>query len=281
MRLPADFGDASPVAEPRAWERRGGGDSVVDRSSADHVLITIPISHYCEKARWALDRAGVAFRERAHLQLIHRVAARRAGGGRTVPVLVFPGGVLSESAEILAYADARGPAQQRLYPADPDAAAEVRELERDFDERLGPHGRLWMYYSLRKRRDLAVAYGCAGVPNWERRLLPLVYPLVIRVINRFLDITPATAEQSEAEVRSVFEAVDQRLRDGRRYLCGDSFTAADLTFSALAAAVLMPPGYGVPLPQPDVLPAPAAAFVRELREHPAGAHALAMFRDER
>ena len=31
-------------------------------------LITIPISHYCEKARWALDRAALAFREERHVQ---------------------------------------------------------------------------------------------------------------------------------------------------------------------------------------------------------------------
>jgi len=52
-------------------------------------------------------------------------------------------------------------------------------------------------------------------------------------------------------------------------------------FAALAASVLMPPEYGVPLPQPEELPAEMAAVVRELRAHPAGAHALAMFRDER
>jgi glutathione S-transferase len=26
-------------------------------------LVTIPISHYCEKARWALGRARIAYRE--------------------------------------------------------------------------------------------------------------------------------------------------------------------------------------------------------------------------
>jgi glutathione S-transferase len=246
-----------------------------------NVLITIPISHFCEKARWALERAGLDYEERAHLQLIHRFAARRAGGGNTVPVLVGADGVLGESAEIVAFADARAPSEMRLYPAGPTEAADVRSLECDFDERLGPEGRLWMYYQLRDRRDLAIDYGCTGVPDWERRLLPLLYPLVIKGINRFLDITPATAKRAEAVVRSTFDAVGERLSDGRPYLCGDRFTAADLTFSALAAAVLMPPGYGVPLPQPHVLPAPAAAVVRELREHPAGAHALAMFRDER
>jgi glutathione S-transferase len=79
----------------------------------------------------------------------------------------------------------------------------------------------------------------------------------------------------------VFDAVADRLADGRRRLVGDRLTAADLTFAALAAAVLMPPEYSVPLPQPDELPAAMAATVRELREHPAGAYALELFRTER
>jgi glutathione S-transferase len=244
-------------------------------------LITIPISHYCEKARWALDRAGVRYRERPHLQLVHWLAVRRAGGGRTAPVLVCGDRVLAESGDILEAADAGLPPGRRLYPDGDLAAAEVRALEREFDERLGPQGRLWMYDALRGRREIAIAYACTGVPAWERRALPLAYPLVTRIIDRYLGITPAAAARSEAEVRAVFARVAKRLEDGRPYLCGDRFTAADLTFAALAAAVLMPPEYGVPLPQPDELPEPMAAVVRELRTHPAGAHALAMFRTER
>ena len=245
------------------------------------VLITIPISHYCEKARWALDRAGVRYRERAHLQLIHWLAVRRAGGGTTVPVLVCGDRVLADSADIVDEADAKAPPGRRLYPDDPGAAAEVRALQRDFDASLGPHGRRWMYNELRGRRDLAIAYGCTGVPAWERRALALGFPAVTRVIDRFLEITPATAARSLAQVRLAFDAVAERLGDGRPYLCCERFTAADLTFAALAASVLMPPEYGVPLPQPDELPPPMATVVREFRAHPAGAHALAMFRDER
>ena len=245
------------------------------------VLITIPISHFCEKARWALDRAGVAYEERAHLQLIHRFAVRRAGGAPprrcwSAAIGSFPSRRRSST----------GPTPRpRLtagsIPTIPSAAAEIRALEHDFDERLGPHGRRWMYNGIRGRKDLAVAYAATGVPAWERRTLPIVYPAVARGIDRILDITPEGAVRSEAKVRDTFDEVAERLSDGRPYLCGERFTAADLTFSALAAAVLMPPEYGVPLPQPDELPAAAAEVVRELRAHPAGAHALAMYRSER
>ena len=82
-------------------------------------------------------------------------------------------------------------------------------------------------------------------------------------------------------MRRAFDAVAERLSDGRPYLCGDRFTAADLTFAALSAALIVPPEYGVPLPQPDVLPAHIAGVVRGFRAHPAGEYALRLFRDER
>ncbi len=247
----------------------------------ENTLVTIPISHYCEKARWALERAGVAYRERAHVQAFHRAATLRAGGGLTVPVLVCAAGVLADSGDILAWADTQAPPGRALYPEDPKRAAEVRLLEADFNARLGPSSRCWMYQQLRKRRDLAISYGCAGVPAWERASLHIGYPAVLAIVARVLDVTPATAIKAEAEVRDRFAAVSKRLADGRPHICGEAFTAADLTFSALAAPMLMPSGYGVALPQPEELPAYAAGVVRELRVHPAGVHALAMFETER
>src|SRR5262249_5394726 len=134
---------------------------------------------------------------------------------------------------------------------------------------------------LRGRRDIAIAYACTGVPAWERRVLPVAYPLVTRVIDRYLGITPGAAARSEAEVRGIFDAVAERLADGRPYLCGDRFTAADLTFAAWAGAAATPPEYGARVPHPEACPRPLAAVVGEPRPPPAGAHALAMFRTER
>jgi glutathione S-transferase len=252
------------------------------RPAGTCTLITIPISHFCEKARWALDRAGVPYRERAHIQVIHRIAVKRAGGGTTAPVLVTgEGRVLPESDEIVAWTDSQVDPERRLIPADGALAGEVRDLERGFDERLGPEGRRWMYHEMRGRRDLVLKYGPTGVPAWERRIFPWALPVAWRVIDRYLDITPALAAYSLGEVRASFDEVAARLSDGRRYLTGERFTAADLAFAALSASVLMPPEYGVPLPQPDELSESMGTVVRELRDHPAGQYALRLYRDER
>jgi glutathione S-transferase len=244
-------------------------------------LITIPISHYCEKARWALDRAGLSYREERHVQGIHRFVAGRAGGGRTVPVLVTPEGTLGESQEILTWVDVRMPLEHRLFPQEPAARREVDQLCARFDQELGPKGRRLMYVHMFPQRDLALGFNNNGVPAWEDRTLRHGWPLFERVIKRVLDISPGVEIDDEAAVWRELDYVAGLLADGRPYLCGERFTAADLTFAALSASVVLPPAYAVTLPQPGVLAATMADLVERMREHPAGRYALALFASER
>ncbi|HEX7609876.1 MAG TPA: glutathione S-transferase N-terminal domain-containing protein, partial [Solirubrobacteraceae bacterium] len=130
-------------------------------------LVTIPISHYCEKARWALDRAPIAYREERHVQGVHRLAARRAGGGATVPVLVTPEAVIADSADILAWVDERLEPERRLYPEEPGGLREVRELCARLDGVLGPAGRRLIYVHMFAQHELMLDFNNQGVPRWE------------------------------------------------------------------------------------------------------------------
>ncbi len=241
-------------------------------------LVTIPISHYCEKARWALERAGITYREERHVQAIHRVAARRAGGGATVPVLVTPEGVLCESEEILVWTDQRTPPEHRLFPAQAPERVEVERLCRRFDARLGPTGRRLMYVHMLAQPELMLRFNNQGVPPWEDRALRLAWPLAVRWARRELAIHPGIEVEDEVVVWGELDFVAELLADGRKHLCGERFGAADLTFAALSAAVIVPPGYGVSLPQSG-LRADTAALIKRAREHPAGRYALSLFAD--
>ena len=164
-------------------------------------LITIPISHYCEKARWALERAGISYREERHVQGVHQLVARRASGGITVPVLVTPDGVISESAEILAWVDQRTPPEHRLFPAEPGARDEVECLCRRLDEGLGPRGRRLMYIHMLADPKLALRFNNAGVPGWEDRFIRYGWPLAQRYVRRVLGIRPGIEVEDEAASR--------------------------------------------------------------------------------
>ena len=68
---------------------------------------------------------------------------------------------------------------------------------------------------------------------------------------------PGIEVEDEAAVWREFDFVAELLADGREHLCGERFGAADLTFAALSASVVVPPVYGVPLPSPtSCLPTP-------------------------
>jgi glutathione S-transferase len=129
-------------------------------------------------------------------------------------------------------------------------------------------------------RDLQ-QWALAGVPRWERVLFRASGPVVGIAIRRYLGVDSASARAALDRVDRVFDDVAERLSDGRRFLLGERFTAADLTFAALSAPMLLPARYGSPLPPPEAMPDALAREVQRLRSHPAGAFVDRLYHEQR
>ena len=109
-----------------------------------------------------------------------------------------------------------------------------------------------------------------------------LFPAIRALMRRGMKINPDSAARSLAKVEAVFARIDERLRDGRRYLCGDALSAADLTFACLSAPVVMPQNYGTaPLPELAELPRGLVALVERFRATAAGQLALRLYAEDR
>lgn len=244
-------------------------------------LISIPMSHYCEKARWGLERLGIDYFEERHLQVFHYPRTYWFSRGPNVPVLVDKGEVIQDSTTILQHLDGYADDTKRLYPQDSDLRKQVNELEDLFDEVLGVESRRWVYYHFKNRPIQALRTAGQGTPLAERLLTPVIYPLFMFLINKWMNPSASAVEEGLNKVRDIVKATDSLLAEGNRYLLGNQFTAADLSLACMLAPLVVPRNYGIRLPEPEEMPVGARPVIDEFRATTTGDYVLRLFETEK
>ena len=194
-------------------------------------LFQFPISHYCEKVRWALDHKGIPYRIVNVLPGFHRQTIGKLAPKTCVPVLCDDELVVQDSTAIINYLDARYP-NPPLTPGDPDASRKALEWEEYLDEEIGVTLRLWFYYHLLPDHRLALKFLLKDAPAHEQPHFMLAYPEISQAMIRHMNISAETASQSEQRLCAAFDRLDEAL-DGRSFLVEDRFSRADLTACAL------------------------------------------------
>lgn len=244
-------------------------------------LITIPMSHYCEKARWALDRLGLVYREERHIQMFHYIRSYMTSGGPNVPVLIDSKRIVPDSTAILQYLEQYADDDMKLYPDDNDLKTEVEQLEDLFDEQLGVDSRRWLYYQMLPTPYHAISSMAQGVPLIEKLLLPLVFPFLLLLLKLHPDTLRKDVDTGFLRAQAIIKKIDVMLADGRPYLVGNRFTAADLTLACMMSPFIVPSQYGIRLPELNSLPGPMQDTIMNFRNTLTGRHVLKMYQSER
>jgi glutathione S-transferase len=242
-------------------------------------LITIPVSHYCEKTRWALLKCQIPFREDRHMPPFHKFLTKLVGGG-SVPVLVTDQGAFTDSVDILEYVDSIAPTHLKLYPTNAQELQQVSELVQSFDLGLAPAVRQWAYFHIVDDPKLMKPLFCQGTPWFEQLLFPIIFKKIPALIKQEYDINAATATTAYQKITDIFETVNQLLADGRQYLVGDRFSAADLAFATLAAPIISPAGYSIKLPVMSDLPTAMVQGMEVLQATPAGKFVIRLYDED-
>jgi glutathione S-transferase len=199
-------------------------------------LITFAASHFCEKARWALDWHGIAYDEVGWPPGLHMLLAKSCGAKQSTLPILFDGKTLIQgSGAIIDWAEdkAKDPARS-LTPK--IGNAEAKEIERRADEVIAVNVRRLAFAELLPNYahilKPALTYRAKG---WRRLAGNMMWPVSWRIIMRSYDIRPGAAAESRAKLEAELNWLDAKLADGRTYLVGDRFSRADLAVASLLA----------------------------------------------
>jgi len=232
-------------------------------ASRPTLLYQISISHFCEKARWALDFKGIPYRSVNLLPVAHILATRRLAPSTTVPILVHDGNILQNSPVILDYLEKKFP-EPALLPAEADSARQAREWEAYVGKEIGPHLRRYLYFHLLDSRHMPKLL-LDQISGPAAGLFRLAFPAVKRLMKKGMKLDPASAEKSLARLEKALEKLEREV-DKKEFLVGEAFSRADLSAAALLAPMFLPPEHEYPWPRLESLPKPLRAFLEKWKD---------------
>jgi glutathione S-transferase len=234
------------------------------------------LSHYNEKARWALDWKRLPHRRHGVIPGPHVPVIWWLTGRTEVPVLRLAGATITDSTRIIAALEAHRP-DPPLYPADPAARARALALEDFFDEELGPHIRRAFFFHVLQDPERATALLTIDESPRTKMLYRMAFPLVRTAMRSGMQIDAARAAESRAKVQAALDRLEAELQPSG-YLVGEAFTVADLAAAALLGPLLHADEF--PYRLPPLLPA-LAQWRASLADRTGFRWALDMYRRHR
>jgi glutathione S-transferase len=205
------------------------------------VLYVFAISHYCEKARWALDYLGIEYSLKFLPPGVHgRVAKKLGVPGTSLPILQLGEKIIQGSSQIIDWAELnRDPARQSLESTTDHERS--RTLERRMDEELGVHIRRY-YYSeaLLEFPASVLPVFSRDLPMLQKAFTVISWPMINRVMIKRMDLGYRQGLESRTIIEVELDWLDALLADDQPFLCGDRLSRVDITAASLLAPLVQP-----------------------------------------
>jgi glutathione S-transferase len=204
----------------------------------DTLLYQFNFSHYCEKARWALDYKGVRYQVKILLPGLHLYTLRRIVKDTSLPVLSMNGTHIQGSDHIIDFLD-RTITTNLLTPVDPALRTEAQTWESFAANQLATPYAVFHYSNLLEMPDLLRQRFTQNGPWYGPLFYAVTFRRICQRIRELYNITQDSADQARATIETGLQKLEQHLHY-RSYLVGDQFTRADLSVAALLSPLAMP-----------------------------------------
>lgn len=205
------------------------------------ILYVFAISHYCEKALWALDYLGIDYTIKHLAPGVHRRVARKLGlPVSSLPIVKADDLVVQGSSDIISWAEANKSSGAPLL--DPQTGRQdCLEMEQRLDDLLGVHVRRYFYSeALVEYPSTVLPVFTRDLPSMQKWLTAASWGMIRKLMIEGMDLGQEQGLESRQVVEQELNWLDQMLADGRRYLIGDRLTRVDITAASFLAPLIQP-----------------------------------------
>ena len=203
------------------------------------VLYVFSISHFCEKAKWALDYHKIGYELKPLVPGLHIAFARKLGLTRgSLPFLQVGGQIIQGSSLILDWAESVS--EHDLLPDNSKTAV----MEKRLDDVLGVHLRRQFYSEAMVEFPATVKpVFMYGLGMSDKLKLSFIWPTIRKKMMSAMDLGYEQGLASRAKVEAELAWLDDQLADGNQYLVDNQFSRADITAASLLAPAVLPQKY--------------------------------------
>ena len=233
------------------------------------VLYVFAISHYCEKARWALDYLNIEYRLQHLSPITYARFVRGLGVADTsLPVLTAGSLTLQGSSRIIDWAEAQSRPGKRSLEVDTITdTSSAREIEQRLNDVAGVHVRRFYYADALLNQPQKVRPIFCGNLTWrEQIMLRLAWGRICKYMIRGLDLGVEQGRESRRIIEGELDWFDGLLADGRAFVLGKHFSRVDITAASLLSPLVLPLEH--PTYHNLQLPPGVAADVADWQERP-------------
>lgn len=235
------------------------------RRMARSKLLIFPHSHFCEKARWALDYKNVDHDVQALVPGLHVLTVKSKGCAETsVPVFLHNGEALQGFDQIVEHLAQHYP-ENNLIPQSDEDRVEAQAIEAQMDALLGKSIRTILYSTLLDHHAFVHFCFTHGMSSASKGVFKLLAPVVRKKIYQTYVRSSEYVEKAHSDFAQGMSELDERVAT-RKHLVGDRFSRTDIAVASLLSLIVLPKEHPFPWDARGVPSADAQGFINKYRD---------------
>ncbi|MDH5256770.1 MAG: glutathione S-transferase [Gammaproteobacteria bacterium] len=202
------------------------------------LLYQFPISHYCEKARWALDHKDIKYQVKNLLPGPHIKQIKKIARSTEVPVLNTQGQCIQGSDNIIDYLDDKYP-EKSLTPENDFLKKEAEDWETYANFNFGIPIRAIIYSHIIDQPEILISLWTRGGPWYGPLFYKLFFSKVQSAVREKMKLNDQYILESKKRIEVSFSELN-KIVEGKTFLVGEHLSRADIAMASLLAPIVLP-----------------------------------------